>query len=121
MNMKTEYKYINPIDKGYKKFKLSKKIHNKLFKYSQIKWYDRYEYYYNDKRIIIHKFYNIYRIIIETIFFPITILFNGFLNIKSCWESLKNLHNQKKNGNFISDSIPSSSNTYKNIMIIING
>lgn len=32
----SKYVYNNPLDDGYKKFKLTKQQHNKLFKYRQI-------------------------------------------------------------------------------------
>ena len=41
------YTYKSPIDSGYTQFKLTKKQHNALFKYRQIKWQDGYEYYYS--------------------------------------------------------------------------
>jgi hypothetical protein len=120
MMIKTEYIYKNPLDNGYKKFKLSKKVHNQLFKHRQIKWIDRYEYYYNDKQIILHNFYNPLAIILNTIMFPISVLLNGIINIKECWLDLKKSYNQKKYGSFSSDSIYNSSDIYKKIMDIIN-
>jgi hypothetical protein len=52
------YEYINPLNKGFKKFKLNKKQHNSFFKYRQTRWFDRYEYYYNEQEIEINRFYN---------------------------------------------------------------
>lgn len=118
--IKTEYIYKNPLDNGYKKFKLSKKTHNKLFKYRQIKWIDKYEYYYNDKQIIFHKFYNPLVIIFNTLLFPVSVLLYGIMNFKECWLDLKKTYNQKKYGSFSSDSIPNGSDIYKKIIDIIN-
>lgn len=116
----TTYKYVNPLDNGYKKFKLSKKTHNKLFEHRQIKWYDKYEYYYNDKRIIMHRFYNPLAIILNTLFFPITILVHGLINTKECWLDLKKSYNQKKYGTFSSDDINNNkSDIYNQILNII--
>lgn len=41
----SKYKYSNPIERGYTMFRLTKRQHNNLFKYRQIKWSDRYDYY----------------------------------------------------------------------------
>ena len=117
--MKTKYVYRNPLDNGYKKFKLSKKQHNQIFKYRQIKWIDKYEYYYNDRQIILHKFYNPLSVAINTLLFPISILANGYLHFKDCWKDLKSLYHQKQCGSFISDSISNGTDTYNKIMDII--
>lgn len=117
-----EYKYIyeNPLDQGYKQFKLTKKQHNTLFKYRQIKWYDKYEYYYNDNEIILHRFTNIYAIILGTILFPIAILLEGIVNIKDTCRDYKRMCNQKKYGSFSGDNIWRDSELYKQITNIIN-
>lgn len=117
----SDYIYKNPIDNGYTQFKLSKKQHNQLFEYRQIKWYDRYEYYYNDKLVEIHKFCNNAFIIVSTLLFPFAVLFYGIGNIKKCWHDFKELYHQKRTGSFSSDNINYKSEKYKKIMEIING
>lgn len=114
------YKYENPLDRGYKQFTLIKKQHNELFKYRQIKWYDRYEYYYNEHCVLLHKFYNWEAVIITTILFPITLLLVGLANMKECFKDLKSLYNQKKSGSFITDSISSGTETYNKVIKIIS-
>lgn len=115
----TKYIYKDPLIKGYKKFKLSKKQHNKLFQYRQLKWFDKYEYYYNDKEIILHKFYNPLFITINIIISPIGIFIAGLMNIKQYWQELKQMCNQKKYGQFSGDSVWKESNLYIEIMKII--
>jgi hypothetical protein len=117
--MKSEYVYKNPVDNGYKKFKLSKKQHNQLFKHRQIRWIDRYEYYYNDKHVLLHKFYSPLVVILNTLLFPVTVLLNGIVHFKECWKDLKSTYHQKKSGSFVSDNIWCSSETYDKIMDII--
>lgn len=117
--MKRKYVYKNPIDDGYKKFRLSKKQHNQIFKHRQIRWTDRYEYYYNDKHIILHKFYNPLCVVLNTLFFPIAILINGIINIKDGWKELKSLYHQKQSGSFSTDNVWNKSETYNKIMNII--
>lgn len=115
----SNYVYENPLDQGYKQFKLTKKQHNQLFKYCQIKWYDKYEYYYNKHEIIMHEFLNQKAVIITTILFPISLLFAGLSNTKRCLKELKECYNQKKCGSFSGDSIYSGTETYNKIMEII--
>lgn len=114
-----EYKYRNPLDDGYKQFKLSKKQHNKLFEYRQIKFFEKYEYYYNDNCILMHRFHNNLFIILNIILFPFTILFHGFENIKQIWVDFKSMFHQKQSGFFSTDDIGSKHDLYKEIMKII--
>ncbi len=116
----SEYVYKNPLNNGYKKFKLSRKQHNQLFQYRQIKWYDKYEYYYNDHEILLHKFSNVLGIVVATILFPADVLFQGLFNIKECCDELISLYNQKKYGSYIPDCISKGSPMYTEIMEIIN-
>lgn len=109
----TEYKYKSPVKDGYLKFNLSKKIHNKLLKHRRIRWFDKYEYFYNDKQIILHRFTNILGIILETIAFPLIIFMEGYPDAKHI---LKRLYKQKKYGAFTSDNIYSRHNLYNEIL-----
>lgn len=113
------YKYHDPVDKGYVKFKLSKKQHNEIFKYRQIKWNERYDYYYNDEKIIMHKLTNRKAVVMCTLFFPIAIIFEGLINIKEAWMDLKKLYNQKEYGSFVSEHVWKKEQKYKQIMDIV--
>lgn len=115
----SDYIYQNPIDLGYKQFKLTKQQHNKLFKYRQLKWNNKYEYYYNENTIILHRFCNMQGIILNTLLFPIYVLLHGFVNFKELLNEFKRMYNQKKYGSFISDHVSKGSNIYKEIMKII--
>lgn len=116
----SKYKYISPIDKGFKQFKLTKKQHNSLFKYRQIRWFDKYEYYYNDSMIELHRFYNWKVVIVSTLFFPVTLFINGIGNIKEIIKELKSMYKQKEIGSFSGDSIWKDSDTYTKVIEIIN-
>ena len=115
----SKYIYRNPLDQGYKQFKLTKKQHNKIFEHRQIKWHNKYEYYYNDRKILLYKFYNWKVIIFSTIIFPIFILIGGLINFKEIIDDYKRLYNQKKYGSFSSDSVENDSNIYNEVMKII--
>jgi hypothetical protein len=116
----SNYTYKDPLKIGYKQFKLTKKQHNKLFKYRQIKWQDKYEYYYNDKEVILHKFYNWKVIVLQIVFLPIIILLNGLINIKETWKDTIKLFKQKETGYFIGDSAYSGTYLYNKIIDIIH-
>lgn len=115
-----DYVYQSPIDKGYKQFKLTKKEHNKLFKRRKKKWCDRYEYYYNDRAIILRRFCNLQGIIFEIILFPVHLLLHGLFNFKEIIREYRGLFNQKKYGSFSSDYVHKGSNTYREVMRIVN-
>jgi hypothetical protein len=114
------YIYKNPLENGYKQFKLTRKQHNKLFKHIKFKWTDKYSYFYNDNNILIYEFTNIPTKILMIIIFPIILLLDGIANIKEIIEEYKSMCNQKKYGSFCSNSIPSNTDTYKEIINIIN-
>jgi len=111
------YKYENPLEKGYKSFKLTKKQHNSLFEHRQIRWIDKYEYFYNGKDIIIHKFYSIPCVILSTLLFPLGIFSNGYSEAK---DDLNRLYHQKERCSFSSDNVWYTNPIYNKIMEIIN-
>lgn len=113
------YKYLDPIEKGYTKFKLSKNQHNEIFKHRQIRWNDKYDYYYNDSKIIIHRFTNRKAVLFCTLFFPIAIILEGVINFKEAWNDLKELYNQKKSGLFVIEHVSKSEKKFNQIMSII--
>lgn len=114
------YQYRDPLKQGYKKFKLTTKQHNELFKYRKKKWYSKYEYYYNENQILLHGFTNKFAIVINTILFPLIVLVNGIGNIKEIIDDFKRLYNEKKYGSFTSDHVWSVTEKYNQIMEIIN-
>lgn len=114
-----KYVYSNPEENGFTKFKLSKKQHNSLFKYRQIKWSDKYEYYYNENMIVIHNFVNWKGIFATTLLFPILVLLEGVVNFKKMLKELRELYNQKKYGQYSCDHVRRNSELYNNILEII--
>lgn len=116
----SNYKYKCPTEYGFTKFKLTKRQHNSLFKYRQIKWNDKYEYYYNNQSVILHNFTSNSAVVLSTILFPVLVLFAGLSNFKKCIKELKELYNQKEYGAFVRDDIHFDSNKYNEIMKIIS-
>jgi hypothetical protein len=115
----SDYKYKNLLEQGYKQFKLTKKQHNELFPICCKKVWNKFEYYYNDNHIILHQFASPIVIVLTVIVFPIIVLINGFGNIKEIIREYRDAFNQKKYGNFISDTVWSNTETYNKIMKII--
>lgn len=115
------YKYKNPIDRGFKKVKFTKKQHNELFPRRKIRFGEKYEYYLSDRWLELYCFYGIPIIILNTLLFPILILLHGLTNIKEVFKDVISLYNQKDKGSFTSDSIPSSSDLYKRALKILKG
>lgn len=116
-----QYIHKNPLEQGYKQFKLTEKQHNKLFPKRQIKWNDKYEYYYNDQGIVLQRYGNWKAVIVVTILFPIYLLLEGLSNYKELIKEYKGMYNQKKYGSFTSDYIWSGTDIYNEIMKIIKG
>ncbi len=113
------YIYEDPLNKGYKQFKLTIKQHNELFPKRKKTWKNKFEYYYNDNLILLHNFVSWLTIMLNVILFPAIVLMNGFINIKEILIDYKQIFNQKKYGSFVSDSISSDTETYDKVMKII--
>ncbi|WP_336761318.1 hypothetical protein [Paenibacillus sp. USHLN196] len=127
---KDKYTYRNPVDRGYKQFKLSKKQHNYLFPKRKKKWNARYEYYYSDERVIMQQLSSYSAIVLTTVLFPVLILFAGLSNFKEAITEMKWLFNEKKYGKFSEDWINRyihqegsriESKRFSNIMFVIKG
>lgn len=121
---KKEYKYVyeDPRSKGMTQFYLTRKQHNSLFEYRQMKWYHKYEYFYNDNIIIMHRYRNMLGIITQVMLFPVVVLAEGFGEFGEIIKEYKKLFNQKKYGSFTSDSVwksPKTDNMFGNIMSYI--
>lgn len=118
------YTYENPLEHGYKRFKLSRKEHNNLFPNRKISFLSqlsfKYEYYYSDSFIKIQKFITISYITLATVLAPIAFIFYGIVNFKELATEYKRVYNQKKYGSFMSDTIWSTSTVYKAIKQLKN-
>lgn len=116
----SNYKYVNPINKGYLQFKLTKKQHNKLFPKQKKKWYNKYEYYYKADHILLHEFTSTPSKIIVSLLLPFTILFYGIKNTKQVLIEFKRMLNEKKYGAFVSETIWDKNKCQK-VMDVLKG
>ncbi|PHA03036.1 hypothetical protein COE51_01450 [Bacillus pseudomycoides] len=115
----SSYKYQNPTERGYIKFKLTKKQHNKIFGYRKMRWLDRYEYYYNEDTVILHRFVNWKGILFCTLLFPVTIFMVGLSNFIEVWSDMLSLYKQKETGSFISDHVWKNEKKFNQIMDVV--
>jgi hypothetical protein len=114
-----KYKYTDPIDSGFTKFKLTKKQHNEIFPKRKIKWTNKYEYYYNERTIILHEFINWKTVLLVTILFPVIILLEGLMNIKESWKDFVKLYKQKESGSFVSEHVRRDAEKYQQVMDVV--
>lgn len=114
-----KFKYRDPVEKGYIKFKLTKMQHNEIFKNRKITWADKYEYYYNEKSIILHRLTNYKAVLLCTLMFPIIILFDGLSNVKEACVDLLELYKQKKSGSFVIEHVYKHEKRYALVMEVI--
>lgn len=97
------YKYVNPIDNGFVKVKMSRKeIKNLIRNYHK---YMKYEVYENENEYLIHVLNPLYIKIFHIFSFPISILLHGLLHIKDIFEDIYCVVFDKKTGNFLSETI----------------
>jgi hypothetical protein len=113
------YQYKDPQDRGYKKFNLTKEQHNEIFKNRKRSWTDKYDYYYKEDRIEIHKSFNWIAVILNTIIFPVNLLAYGITNYKEVWKDTVRLFDQKNNGAFVSAGYWKDESRFKQMMEII--
>jgi hypothetical protein len=97
----SKFIYKNPLEQGYKQFKLTKKQHNLLIPTRKKTWKNRFEYYINDQGIIFHQFPSLPAIILYTIIFPIVVLIHGIGNMEEIIKEYKELYNPKKYGGYM--------------------
>lgn len=101
-----KYIYTCPTKRGYKRFKITNKQQDSLFKYRQSKFFIRYEYYMNDKEILMYQIPTLFACVLFTLLFPIGVLLGGVLNYKNLYKSMvSDMWKCKENGAFSSDSI----------------
>lgn len=101
-----QYKYECPTERGFKKFTISKRDQNRIFKYRKSKWSCKYEFYLLDKTIIMFKLPSKLFCILTTLLLPVSILLLGVMNYKRIYrESVIDTWRAKEQGAFSQDAI----------------
>ena len=100
------YEYINPEDKGYKKFSISKREQNKIFRYRKTAWSLNYEFYVNKNHIKMQAIPSTLGCIVSTLLFPLGVLLEGLANYKEVYNDMVlRVWQCKKYGAFSGDDI----------------
>lgn len=110
------YKYECPSTRGYKKVRLTRVEHKRLFHNRPLRWHNRYEYYIRDSDFLIRRFTGIFAVFLIVLMSPVIVLFYGLANIKETFDELKRIVMQKKYGAFSSDVIFKTSPSFPAIL-----
>lgn len=116
-NKEYQYTYIDPLKENFKKFSISKKEHNKIFKRFKLGIFQSAEYYYSEERQVfkIYKFANKFFVILNIIIFPFNLIFYGFANFKELLTAYKKMIFQKKYGSFSQQNVYSNHPEYQTL------
>lgn len=101
-----EYKYECPTKRGFKKFRVSKRDQNRIFKYRKARWSHNYEFYVMDETIIMQRIPSVRLCLLATIALPLSVFLCGVVNYKKIYrESVVDTWNAKEQGAFSSNGI----------------
>lgn len=99
------YVYENPLDKGFIKINIPKRVWNKIYPNAALKWFEYHEYYVDDNSLIIQKFNYQYVNVLNLLMSPIMLLGHGLMNYKEIYNEHTKAFNQKKYGTFVSHTL----------------
>jgi len=99
------FKYNDPLTRGYTKFKLTKKQHNEIFPKRKLNWSSSCEYYYTEDKVLIHRFVSPLAVVVNVLWFPISVVMNGLGEFKEILREYKRLFNQKQTGYFSTEFV----------------
>ena len=106
--MDFKYEYIDPISKGFKRIKVSRKNHNQVFKYRKRSFLkdltNTTEYYENSGVILVQNVPSVFGKVLLFVFSPIVIIYHGIGN-KEIYTDIKRALFAKRYGAFTSDYI----------------
>jgi len=100
-----EFKYTK--ENGYLQVQVSKKDHNTIFKYRQIKWYQKYEYFLNKERghFVMIRLTSLAGKLVNILCYPVIILLHGLANYKEVNQEISDQWNEKERGKFVIDDL----------------
>lgn len=99
------YKYNNPTERGYKKFKVSRKIHNELMPNRKRNVFNKIEAYYKHNQILFEYSTNLLGKIVTVLITPYVILMHGLGSLGELRGEFSDIFNPKKRGSFTSGVI----------------
>ena len=101
----SKYEYICPTEQGFKRVYFTKAQHNEIFPNRPTKWTKSYEYYIDDKKLIVHQFDSKLIVLLNVLLFPVNVLYAGFMNFGELIDEYKRTFKPKKYGSFIPDAV----------------
>lgn len=112
------YEYKEPLQNGYRKIRVSKSLHNSVFKYrKRTFWtslFKKHGYYANDWCIRVEVFPTLFAKAIVLMSFPLLLLLHGVSNYGEIKDEVYRFCNPKKSGSFAVDDI--TGDDYKEII-----
>ena len=103
-----KYTYVDPISQGFKRIKVSRNNHNKVFKYQERSFLKDLmtttEYYENSEGVKVQKVPSVLGKVLLLIISPLLIIYYGISN-KETYDEIKRTLFAKKYGAFVSDLI----------------
>ena len=94
------YEYVDPRTQGWRRVRLSRADHNRIFSKRQVRWFNRYEYFMKDGEFLMHRFITWPAVGLSLLVFPVMLLVHGVAN-RDLWREYADLMRQKKTGNFV--------------------
>ena len=99
------FKYVDPTEKGYVKFRLTRKEHNEILPYRRKNIFSKIEAYYSPNKIRILYTTNLFGKILSFLLIPFSIILYGLSAVKEIPKEFKNLLFEKKYGRFTDEYI----------------
>lgn len=100
-----KYKYVDPTENGYVRFKISKKQHNEIFPHRRVNIFTKIEAYHKENVFEFHYFTNLLGIILTLLLFPFYIILHGLTSFKDVVRDYYRLLNEKQTGSFTSEHV----------------
>lgn len=100
---------------------MSKKAHNSMFEYRQIRWCDKYEYYLNEERghFVMIRLTNLFARVLLTTYYPVIVLLEGIVNYKQVNKEIGDMWYQRERGRFSGDDSYRSQDGWDELMSIV--
>lgn len=109
------YQYVNPREKGFRRVKISRADHRRIFPKRVRNWATKYEYYLRDVEFQMHRFPSTLFVVLCLATFPLMLLIHGFAN-RDLWKEYRSLLQPKKYGRFSADGVWASNNAFPEIL-----
>lgn len=114
------YIYKDPLKEGAKKVKIKSKDHNKLWPYNKAKWYNHYDYYLYENKLVIHKTTSVLAWLLNVVCLPFLIVYETLIECKNIPSYIHDMIFQKKAGKFSEDVIWQKSKVWPELQELLS-